>query len=332
MLLSADEIRCGVYRDLYLPSCLINSCPDAANNFARGALTNGQNVLENVMQAIRRLTNLCDNVATFKIVHSFTGGTGSGLTSQIVEQISDIYGKKFKFGMGVYPSTKFSQAMVDPYNTLLLTNSTIDHMDCVCVFDNESLYNIMTNCLGVDGPHFIHINRIMAQMISSLTLAHRFRYNDSKHSDLDELMTNLVPFPRIHFPLVSYAPLVNWDEQAHMGFSVGELTDACFAAENQTLNVDVSASKYFSCAMLYRGWMSSKEVYDSLNRVKACKNIQFVDWCPTGFKVALNMCKPFVNKASVFASGDRAVCMIAGNACISQAWKRVKTKFELLYR
>ena len=84
--------------------------------------------------------------------------------------------------------------------------------------------------------------------------------------------------------------------------------------------------------MLYRGWMSSKEVYDSLNRVKAYKHIRFVDWCPTGFKVALNMCKPYVNQSSVFASGERAVCMIAGNACISQAWKRVKSKFDLLYR
>ena len=51
--------------------------------------------------------------------------------------------------------------------------------------------------------------------------------------DLGEFQHNLVPYPRIHFPLVTYAPVVPAHKEAHEAISVDEITKACFEPGNQ---------------------------------------------------------------------------------------------------
>jgi tubulin alpha len=44
---------------------------------------------------------------------------------------------------------------------------------------------------------------------------------------LNEFQTNLVPFPRIHYPLISYAPVISSNCSAHESFKVTDLTLQC---------------------------------------------------------------------------------------------------------
>ena len=50
---------------------------------------------------------------------------------------------------------------------------------------------------------------------------------------------------------------------------------------------DPKNGKYMAVCLLYRGDVVPKDVNAAIAAVKTQKSIQFVDWCPTGFKVRL---------------------------------------------
>lgn len=50
-----DEIRTGSYRQLFHPELLISGKEDAANNYARGHYTIGKEMVDTVMERVRRV-------------------------------------------------------------------------------------------------------------------------------------------------------------------------------------------------------------------------------------------------------------------------------------
>ncbi len=46
-----------------------------------------------------------------------------------------------------------------------------------------------------------------------------------------------------------------------------------------------STGKYMACCLLYRGDVVPKDVNTAIAAIKNKRSVQFVDWCPTGFKV-----------------------------------------------
>ncbi|KAF7259105.1 hypothetical protein EG68_03804 [Paragonimus skrjabini miyazakii] len=328
-----DEIRAGPYRKLWKPNCLITGKEDAANNYGRGNCTIGKQKMEETMEIIRKLVEDSNNLAAFELVHSHSGGTGSGMTSLIIDQLCDEYGKKFKFSTSIFPSAMYSQSTVDPYNSVLHSHATIETLDCDILVDNQTLFERCTRNLNMQQPSFTEINRLLAQMLSSVFMSHRFVYHGSQHADTTELLTNLIPYPRIHFPSLFYAPLFSRCQMDHDALSISELTRAVFSEDAQTIDFPCKRNAYISCAMLYRGLSSPKQIYDALQLVKGTPSIgaSFVEWCPTGFKIGLNTFPPVTFPNSPLAETPRSVCMLAGNLGMRHAWHRNNSKFDILF-
>jgi tubulin alpha len=57
--------------------------------------------------------------------------------------------------------------------------------------DNEAIYDICKKSLGVASPSFSNLNRLIAQVVSSITAS--LRFDGSLNVDLNEFQTNLVP-------------------------------------------------------------------------------------------------------------------------------------------
>ena len=51
---------------------------------------------------------------------------------------------------------------------------------------------------------------------------------------------------------------------------------------------DPRTGKYMAICLLYRGDVVPKDVNAAIASIKSSKAVQFVDWCPTGFKVTLD--------------------------------------------
>ena len=99
-----DEVRTGTYRQLFHPEQLITGKEDAANNYARGHYTVGKEIVDLVLDRVRKLADQCTGLQGFLIFHSFGGGTGSGFASLLMERLSVDYGKKSKLEFSVYPA------------------------------------------------------------------------------------------------------------------------------------------------------------------------------------------------------------------------------------
>ena len=286
-------------------------------------------MIDLVLEKTRKLTEQCTGLQGFLIFHSFGGGTGSGFTSLLMERLSVDYGKKAKLEFAVYPAPQISTAIVEPYNSILTTHTTLEHSDCAFMVDNEALYDLCKRNLNVDRPSHINLNRLIAQVVSSITASLRFQ--GSLNVDLSEFQTNLVPYPRIHFPLTSYAPIFSVDKAYHEQCSVGDLTKAVFDVSNQMVKCDPRSGKYMACCMLYRGDVVSKEANAAINTIKSRENVRFVDWSPTGFKVGLNYQPPYVIPGGDLAKVPRALCMLSNTTAICEAWSRLNRKFDLMY-
>jgi tubulin alpha len=82
------------------------------------------------MDKIRKLADNCSGLQGFFVFHSFGGGTGSGFGALLLERLSIDYGKKSKLEFCVYPAPQLSSSVVEPYNSVLTTHTTLEHSDC----------------------------------------------------------------------------------------------------------------------------------------------------------------------------------------------------------
>jgi len=324
-----DSVRTGTFRSLFHPETLIAGKEDAANNYARGHYTVGKELIDEVTERLRRLADACSGLQGFFVFHSFGGGTGSGFSALLLERLSIDYGKKSKLEFAVYPSPTMSNSVVEPYNTVLTTHTTLEHVDCSFMVDNEAIYSLARNKLGTVSPGYSNLNRIIAQVVSSITAS--LRFDGSLNVDLNEFQTNLVPFPRIHFPLASYAPMVSADRASHEANTVPELTNACFQAGNQLLKIDPRTGKYMAAALLFRGDVVAKDANSAIASIRQRQTVQFVDWCPTGFKLGICNEPPSQVPGGDMAKVPRALCMLSNTTSIGNAWSALDRKFDLLY-
>eukprot|EP00027_Filamoeba_sp_ATCC50430_P011437 CAMPEP_0168551048 /NCGR_PEP_ID=MMETSP0413-20121227/5962_1 /TAXON_ID=136452 /ORGANISM="Filamoeba nolandi, Strain NC-AS-23-1" /LENGTH=455 /DNA_ID=CAMNT_0008581543 /DNA_START=61 /DNA_END=1425 /DNA_ORIENTATION=+ len=323
------DIQNGAYRQLFSPDSLFAGKEDAASNFARGRYTVGRDVADSIMERLRKQADKCDSLQGFSLFHSVGGGTGSGLGTYLMERVCADYGKKTKLDFCIYPSPRISTSVTEPYNSLLSTSRLLEYVDVSVVLDNEQLYKIAKQNLQIEQPNYANINHIIAQVVSSLTGS--LRFGGSLNVDLNEFQTNLVPFPRIHFMLASYAPLMNSERFYHENNNVSNLTAAAFEPSSIMANCNPSKGKYMACCMMFRGDVIYKDVHEAMANIRTKRNLQFVNWIPTGFKCGINAQPSVTVPGSELATSSRSLLMLSNNTSIVEVFDNIAHKFDVMY-
>lgn len=183
--------------------------------------------------------------------------------------------------------------------------------------------------LNIESPSYLHLNRLISQVVSSITAS--LRFNGELNVDMNEFQTNLVPFPRIHFPVASYAPFMPASKAVHEQVTVNDLTSNLFRNENQMVKCDISHAKYMACCILYRGDVVAKDVNSAISDVKSKRMLEFVDWSPTGFKIGINYKAPTIVDCEDLARVSRSCSMLASTTAIAQAWATIDRKFDMMF-
>eukprot|EP01083_Nonionella_stella_P106011 305328_1 len=89
--------------------------------------------------------------------------------------------------------------------------------------------------------------------------------------------------------------------------------------------------KYMATWLMYRGDVVPKDVNAAVATIKTKRTIQFVDWCPTGFKDGINYQPPTVEPGGDLAEVQRECSMISNSTAIAEVFGRLDNKFDVIY-
>ena len=90
------------------------------------------------------------------------------------------------------------------------------------------------------------------QVISSLTAS--LRFDGALNVDVTEFQTNLVPYPRIHFMLSSYSPVISAEKAYHEQLSVAEITNSAFEPASMMAKCVLPGTCRSCCSVLLSSW------------------------------------------------------------------------------
>lgn len=317
-----DAVRNSSIGNLFRPDNYIFGQSSAGNVWAKGHYTEGAELVDSVMDVIRREAEGCDSLQGFQITHSLGGGTGSGMGTLLISKIREEFPDRMMATFSVMPSPKTSDTVVEPYNATLSVHQLVEHSDETFCIDNEALYDICQRTLKLSQPSYSDLNNLVSSVMSGVTTS--LRYPGQLNSDLRKLAVNLVPFPRLHFFMVGYAPLTAIGSQSFRSLTVPELTQQMFDAKNMMAASDPRNGRYLTVAAFFRGKASVKEVEDEMHKVQTRNSSYFVEWIPNNVQTAL---------CSVAPKGlDMSATFIGNSTSIQELFKRVGDQFSAMFK
>ncbi|KAF9408702.1 hypothetical protein HW555_011700 [Spodoptera exigua] len=317
-----DAIRSSTYGQLFRPDNYVFGQSGAGNNWAKGHYTEGAELVESVMDVVRKEAEPCDCLQGFQLTHSLGGGTGSGLGTLLLSKLREEYPDRIVNTFSVMPSPKVSDTVVEPYNATLSVHQLVENTDETFCIDNEALYDICFRTLRLASPTYGDLNHLVSLTMSGVTTC--LRFPGQLNADLRKLAVNMVPFPRLHFFMPGFAPLTARNSQSYRALTVPELTQQMFSPVNMMAACDPRHGRYLTVAAIFRGRMSMKEVDEQMLTVQDKNSSYFVEWIPNNVKVAV---------CDVPPRGLKMAATFVGNTtAIQEIFKRISEQFTVMFR
>ncbi|KAJ6865181.1 hypothetical protein NC651_035676 [Populus alba x Populus x berolinensis] len=147
-----DSVRSGPYGHIFRPDNFVFGQSGARNNWAKGHYTEGAEMIDSVLDVVRKEAENCDCLKGFQVCHSLGGGTGSSMGTLLISKIREEYLGQMILTFSVFPSPKVSDTVVEPYNATLSVYQLVKNIDECMVLDNEALHNICFRTLKLTSP------------------------------------------------------------------------------------------------------------------------------------------------------------------------------------
>ncbi|PPD96698.1 hypothetical protein GOBAR_DD06272 [Gossypium barbadense] len=333
-----DSVRTGPYGQIFRPDNFVFGQSGAGNNWAKGHYTEGAELIDSVLDVVRKEAENCDclqgkflnlntkdstflrelrwlNIRLFVCVNRFSSlplswRAGSGMGTLLISKIREEYPDRMMLTFSVFPSPKVSDTVVEPYNATLSVHQLVENADECMVLDNEALYDICFRTLKLTTPSFGDLNHLISATMSGVTCC--LRFPGQLNSDLRKLAVNLIPFPRLHF-FMQYRSL-----------TVPELTQQMWDAKNMMCAADPRHGRYLTASAMFRGKMSTKEVDEQMINVQNKNSSYFVEWIPNNVKSSVCDIPPrALSMASTF---------VGNSTSIQEMFRRVSEQFTAMFR
>ncbi|KFV67747.1 Tubulin beta-7 chain, partial [Dryobates pubescens] len=290
-----DSVRSGPFGQIFRPDNFVFGQSGAGNNWAKGHYTEGAELVDSVLDVVRKEAESCDCLQGFQLTHSLGGGTGSGMGTLLISKIREEYPDRIMNTFSV------SDTVVEPYNATLSVHQLVENTDETYCIDNEALYDICFRTLKLTTPTYGDLNHLVSATMSGVTTC--LRFPGQLNADLRKLAVNMVPFPRLHFFMPGFAPLTSRGSQQYRALTVPELTQQVFDAKNMMAACDPRHGRYLTVGAGFRGRLEWNP-----NNVKPA----VCDIPPRGLKMALTF--------------------IGNSTAIQELFKRISEQFTAMFR
>ncbi|KAF3533137.1 hypothetical protein DY000_02040034 [Brassica cretica] len=117
------SLRSGPYGQTFRPDNFVFGQSGAGNNWAKGHYTEGAELIDSVLDVVRKEVENCDCLQGFQVCHSLGGGTGSGMGTLLISKIREEHDAHL-----------------------------VENADECMVLDNEALYDICFRTLKLTTP------------------------------------------------------------------------------------------------------------------------------------------------------------------------------------
>merc|ERR1712110_29753 len=312
----------GPFGQIFRPDNFVFGQSGAGNSWAKGHYTEGAELIDSVLDVVRKEAEGCDCLQGFQVTHSLGGGTGSGMGTLLISKIREEYPDRIMNTYSVMPSPKVSDTVVEPYNATLSVHQLVENTDETYCIDNEALYDIcfrtlkLTTLIYGDLNHPVSV--FMFGSISCLRFLGQFNF------DLCKFVVNMILFPRLHFFMIGFVPLTSCGSQQYCVLTVPELTQQMFDVKNMMCAADPRHGRYLTAACMFRGCMPTKEVDEQMINVQNKNSSYFVEWIPNNIKASVCDIPPKGLKMSS--------CFLGNSTAIQEMWKRVAEYFTAMFR
>eukprot|EP00397_Hematodinium_sp_SG-2012_P008937 GEMP01009008.1.p1 GENE.GEMP01009008.1~~GEMP01009008.1.p1 ORF type:complete len:433 (+),score=80.63 GEMP01009008.1:168-1466(+) len=324
------QIQRSAWRHFFTDDSLLAYKHDCRSNYQEGRLqARKYHILEELTNAIRKKVEACSNVQGFFAFHSVGGGTGSGVTAELFDQLEVDFPKKHICDFAIMPSKDHSNCIVEPYNSVLYVAATKETASLTLCIDNQAAYSICHRNLRCGKPDFSHLNSIIAQMVSAMSTS--FRYKSEMSASIDELVTNLIPSKPFRYGLLALSPLCHpQSERAKKGFTLGgegDILRDCFESKNVLCDTghSLKLNRFLACALLMRGHepdgraIKYRDAMSGLEDLVKWKSATFLPWMSDGaWKLGVVGVSPTESKrlASYMAKSKMQATLIANTTAI----------------
>ena len=114
----------------------------------------------------------------------------------------------------------------------------------------------------------------------------------------------------MHFMLSPYGHVSSGEKAYHEQLSVAEITNIAFEPFSTMAKCDPRDGKYMACCLM--------DVNAAVATIKTKRTIQFMDWCPIGFKCGINYQPHTMAPGSDPSKVQRVVSMISKSICAAK--------------
>eukprot|EP01084_Bolivina_argentea_P086730 156734_1 len=368
-----DIIKASSLGRVFKPDNICLGSSRSNNSFATGHYAEGAEIIDECIDIIRREAEECECIQGFQVTHSIGGGTGSGLGTLLLLKIRDNYPDRITSTHTVYPSPKISDIIVEPYNATLAIHQLLENSDLTFIYDNEALFHIMYKKLNIKKPKYCDLNFIISNVMSAVTTSFRFptELNNSTRMEINNTLrkfaVNMVPFPRLHFFLLSHAPLFgikqNGFNDSFNKLTVEQLRQQIWSETNFLASTQPRYGKYITNTCIYRGIPNGVEI-------RINEEDEFVEWNTNYVRILniyklingyilqnyqsipldiVNICKEFYNENNFQYKSDefnspKSICsipplntsksatLIANTTSIKNVFQRISAQFAKMYK